>query len=319
MSSGGLTAYIPHGEPVPTRYLLTLCKIVVASAVVSYFLLAFILFHARTYLREGWRRDNWFFRGLVIQLVWLALASVGLQSTALHWVLDSLASGVYARDALDWIDVVQRLLTLPNGVLANAFFTWRVIQISPSRPVYAASFVLWNAGAVGYVSAEALHIMTVLGHENRARQWRQFELIGGTAIFLLDLLYASVLSYRLWYARRNQSKPEIDPVSQYFVGTVQTSLLTTGAALGSLITVAFLHSAQIYLCFSFFLLVLPSCWTLAVLWALNQRVFIRRRTAEMAHSDDRRAGGNGGSDPVRRRQGKSNSTGFSTRPCCVRD
>lgn len=94
----------------------------------------------------------------------------------------------------------------------------------------------------------------------------------------------------------------MDVISQYFVGTVKTSILTFAVQIGSLITVCFLKSPQIYIVrfdplhyylalivnpfliqvYSFFLLILPNIWALSVIWAINQRVTIRRNLATVA-------------------------------------
>ena len=78
---------------------------------------------------------------------------------AAHWVLKSLFLGRYFAAQLDWIDVVQRFLCFPTGFLANAFFTWRIFQISDSRAVWLLCLLLWVPGAVGFGLAEIFHIL----------------------------------------------------------------------------------------------------------------------------------------------------------------
>ncbi|GAA5932159.1 uncharacterized protein JCM15063_001138 [Sporobolomyces koalae] len=284
MSSGGLAGSFSPEQPVPGHLLFLLAQVVYAAASVNFFLLAFIVFHAHRYFREGWTRDGWFFRTLVPSLVVIATCSLALQSAAAHWVLLSLYTGAYQADPLDWIDVVQRLLCFPTGILTQAFLTWRIFQISSARAIWLLNIALWIPPSVGYSLAEAFHILT-LTNLKWAYAWRACELVGTASIFVLDVFYFLVLSWRLYIVRRKQVKPEVDPVSHYFISTLQISFFTCAITIGNLVSVSFLNSARIYIIYSFFLLILPMCWTLSVLWAINQRISIRSKI-NTPRSDD---------------------------------
>ncbi|GAA5879543.1 hypothetical protein JCM16303_003246 [Sporobolomyces ruberrimus] len=285
MSSGGLAGHFSSSELVPTDYLYSLAQVIYAAGCVNFFIFAFVIFHAHLYFREeGWKNDNWFFRTIVANLVLLSVCSIGLSSAAAHWVLKSLFTGRYIADRLDWIDVVQRLLCLPAGILANAFFTWRVFQVSDSKAVWISCLLLWCPAGVGFVGAEICHILTLTDFQY-GRSWRICELVGTTAIFSLDVFYFVVLCYRLYICRRREAKPNVDPVSQYFIGTLQVSFFTCAVAIGNIVTVSFLDSARVSIYYSFFVLILPNCWALSVVWAINQRVTIRRKMKSTISDD----------------------------------
>ncbi|GAA5905360.1 uncharacterized protein JCM6883_006373 [Sporobolomyces salmoneus] len=285
MSSGSIASFFPSSEPVPTELLFSLAQVVYAASCVNFFLFAFLVFHAHLYLREeGWKKDNWFFRGIVSNLVLLSICSIGLSSAAAHWVLKSLYLGEYLADQLNWIDVVQRLLCFPTGFLANAFFTWRIFQISDSRAVWISCLLLWIPTATGFMLAECFHIVTMTNFQYR-RTWRICELIGTSGIFALDVFYFTVLSYRLYICRRRQFKPDHDPVSVYFLSTVKVSFFTCAVTIGNLVTVAFLDSPRVSIYYSFFLLILPNAWSLSVVWAINQRVTVRRKMRSSISDD----------------------------------
>ncbi|GAA5851284.1 hypothetical protein JCM3766R1_006051 [Sporobolomyces carnicolor] len=289
MSSGALASFYRSNEAVPVEHLYSLVQVVYAAGCVNFFLFAFLVYHAHLYLTdEGWKKDNWFFRMIVTNLVLLSVLSIGLSSAAAHWVLESLYLGRYIAEQLDWIDVVQRLLCYPTGLLANAFFTWRIFQISDSRVVWLSCLVLWIPGGIGFFLAEVFHILTLTDFRYR-RTWRICELVGTSAIFSLDVFYFTVLCWRLYVCRRRQVKPDVDPVSQYFLSTVKVSFFTCAVTVGNLVTVAFLDSPRVSIYYSFFLLVLPNAWSLSVVWAINQRVTVRRKL-KSSISDDQSLG-----------------------------
>ncbi|GAA6013008.1 hypothetical protein JCM11491_000935 [Sporobolomyces phaffii] len=314
MSSGGLAGHFSSPDEIPQAYLFSLLQVVYAAGCVNFFFFAFILGHARTYFsEEGWKTDNWFFRVIVSNLVLLSFCSIGLSSAAsfpfltsrptwlppdltpwltslrhlqaAHWVLESAYRGTFIADKLNWIDVVQRLLAFPAGILANAFFTYRTFQISDSQAVWILCLCLWIPSGVGFLLAEIFHIWT-LSDFRWGPAWRICELVGTGGLFALDVFYFVVLSYRLYICRRRQIKPTEDTVSQYFLGTLQVSFLTCAVAIGNLVTIALsLASAQSSIYYSFFLLILPNCWATSVIWAINQRVTIRKRMRSTISDD----------------------------------
>ncbi|GAA5994337.1 hypothetical protein JCM5350_006550 [Sporobolomyces pararoseus] len=78
---------------------------------------------------------------------------------------------------------------------------------------------------------------------------------------------------------------DVDPVSQYFLGTLKVSFFTCAVTIGNLVTVAFLDSPRVTIYYSFFLLILPNAWSLSVVWAINQRVLIKRKLKSTISDD----------------------------------
>lgn len=125
MSSIGLSTFFPADAAVPSRLVLRLTEVNIASLAVACFLFVsrgvvsssreslvdwhtpqdLVLREARHYYKRAWANDTWVWRLAVPYMVFCCGADLGLFAAAAGIGLRDLQSGGYSRDPLDYIYV----------------------------------------------------------------------------------------------------------------------------------------------------------------------------------------------------------------------
>ncbi|BGO88874.1 hypothetical protein NBRC10512_002230 [Rhodotorula toruloides] len=277
MSSIGLSTFFPADAAVPSRLILRLTEVNVASLAVACFLFDLVLREARHYWKRAWRHDTWFWRLAVPYMVFCCGADLGLFAAAAGVGLRDLQSGGYSRDTLDYIYIVSKFTLWSSGMLAEAFFVLRVWMIVQDRRLKPIVWVLYFITSAPFATAFCLFLLSKYHDFRYGLPARIMDLIGGWCNLAFAGYTSCILGYRLYEQRKREYRSQ-DSLIEIFRGALMTSALIAFTSLGGAIAACFVHDPANYMISAFFFNIYPQLAAASCIFALHQRQTLRGRS-----------------------------------------